>query len=450
MDKIKYLNKEFVSEETIRNLNRLKNNENIENIYCLIESHIKKFSETPSSICIKTNSKKIYPDYSSSLNCGMGLLQTNLNICDLRNKIVKIFQEINNKTTLSIIKRYLGRKEVNKKELEEIFYKGIEAMPSRYNKINNAFGNEGNVVKDKEVKKDEIIKAIPNFLYRGALRELGKNAGGNHFIEMQIIDEIFDHKIKAKKGDVYFMIHLGTGYLGDNFNNVYLKRKNNSLKTTFAIGPKFFNIQKLFFLIKTFGIYYIIRNFKKLFKKSKLKGLENNTKRAKYYINGSHAIMNFGYAWRYATYSKIIDVLKKVSEKELKYKLLLDRSHNSIFQEKENYYYLRNCCKLKKTGDLFILPGNYCNNSYLCQTLPKLKKIGFNIDHGLGMLLKKDKEKDLTFMYKCKRTRIISGKIKYKKIKHEKSQKINEVIKKLEKEGYFKILLTLKPIASLK
>ncbi len=456
MEKIKFMNKESVSKNILDNLKIIAKNPEIKNIFCGMETHLKKGAESPSSVTIKTTTKYIYPFYSSnSLNCGIGFLSTGVDFKKIENKIPHLFKEIDKETTLSQFQRFFGKKEITTKELKRILVGGIERIPERYGKIPCNFEYGGNLFKDEDFSEKQIISTIPKFLWKGGRIEIGKNAGGNHFIEMQVPIKVYDKTAGIEKDKVYFMVHLGTGYLGGSITGVYCHRKRTfaTKKYQMIIGPRFFSFKKWLFLIKRYGLDFVMRNYKLFFNNDKLdRGILFASKIGKDFFIAEYATMNYGYAWRYIVYSKILKVLKKITKKDVKEEILLDKSHNSIFLKDNSIYYNRNSCNMKE-NDLFTLPGDKKNHSYLCQAKKKMKEFDFNIDHGLGILLKEDnkKIKQKEKIYNFKRRRYTkTTKMKHKVRDLEYSKKTFDFLKKMEKKGYFKIICQLRIVANLK
>ena len=432
-------------------------NKNIEKIFFLMEPHLKG-KNNPCSVAVKTNKKVIYPYYSSlSMNCGMGLMRTNIKFSELKDKQYDLFKEIDRVTTLSQLGRLIGKDEITREELDEILLKGIDAIPERYFKLEKkAFEREGNLFRNKNIDRRVILDTIPKSLYGGTYREIGKNGGGNHFVEMQIVDEIYDKSSDLKKNDVLFMVHLGTGYLGDNVSSFYCNINYKLLKILYStvVGPRFVFLKKVAFNLKRYGLRFLIKNSNLLFRNKDYQiGLEYNSKNGRDFLMAETAALNLGYSWRYITYDKIIRSLKKVIKTDFQYDLVLDKSHNSILDEKDGLYYTKNACWLKGEGDLFILPGNYTNYSYLCKAGKKLSEFDYFMDHGLGILLKEDDSKLQLkeTMMKFRRRRWIKTKeIQYSYETLENSEITHKKLKEYEKKGYFKIVARFKPKASLK
>jgi len=64
--------------------------------------------------------------------------------------------------------------------------------------------------------------------------ELGTLGAGNHFIEIQEVDEIYDEEIAkqfgVRKGDITILIHTGSRGFGHQIATDYIRKMRDELK----------------------------------------------------------------------------------------------------------------------------------------------------------------------------------------------------------------------------
>ncbi len=154
-------------------------------------------------------------------NCGVRLVRSDLTLDDLKPKLQILVNELFNNIPSGVGSS--GDIKASAKEEEEIFLKGAEWA------IKKGYG----VKEDLEFTEDKgsIEGADPSIISERAY-ERGKNqsgtlGSGNHFLEIQVIDEIYDEK-KADafglfKGQVTMMIHSGSRGLGYQICDDYVK-----------------------------------------------------------------------------------------------------------------------------------------------------------------------------------------------------------------------------------
>ncbi|OIO34300.1 MAG: RNA-splicing ligase RtcB [Candidatus Omnitrophica bacterium CG1_02_40_15] len=155
------------------------------------------------------------------INCGVRLMRSDLTLDDLKPKLQILVNELFNNIPSGVGSS--GDIKASAKEEEEIFLKGAGWAVKR------GYG----VKEDLEFTEDKgsIEGADPSIISKRAY-ERGKNqsgtlGSGNHFLEIQVIDEIYDEK-KADafglfKGQVTMMIHSGSRGLGYQICDDYVK-----------------------------------------------------------------------------------------------------------------------------------------------------------------------------------------------------------------------------------
>lgn len=147
------------------------------------------------------------------INCGVRLLRTNLTKKDITEKILEelvraIFYNVPSGVGST------GKIRISQSEVKEVLYKGARWA---YEK---GFGTERDLrftEEEGQMKGADPEKISKRALERGA-PQLGTLGAGNHFLEIQEIEEIYDQEaakvFNLEKGMITVMIHTGSRGLG--------------------------------------------------------------------------------------------------------------------------------------------------------------------------------------------------------------------------------------------
>ncbi len=164
------------------------------------------------------------------INCGVRLLRTNINAHDLdEKKIHNLIDEM-----FINIPSGLGSKakvRLNRKELEEVLHLGARwAVEHEYGwKEDLEFLEENGCLKHAD-----ITKISEEAKQRGA-PQLGSLGAGNHFLEIQKVEEIYDTNAAkafgvAEKGQIMVMIHTGSRGFGHQVCSDHLRVMEQAVK----------------------------------------------------------------------------------------------------------------------------------------------------------------------------------------------------------------------------
>ena len=258
------------------------------------------------------------------INCGIVTLKTGLTFDEVRPKIKQIIN-----TLFDIVPAGLGsRGEVNltASQVNEVLVTGAEWV------VKNGYGLEEDLQFIEENGK--VANAKPENVSQEALKREKKQVGtlgsGNHYLELQRIDEIYDEETAKKfglgKDEIIISVHCGSRALGHQIGTDYLKtlaeasRKYNIpiLEKELVCAPinseegqKYFSAVNCginyAFANRQMIVYFLRNGFKKVFPDSELKMLYNighntvkiekhevNGKMKKLYIHRKGATRSFG------------------------------------------------------------------------------------------------------------------------------------------------------------
>jgi len=155
-------------------------------------------------------------------NCGVRVLRTDWTLKDIETKKKELLQELFKEVPAGVGKG--AKVKVSKEELIEIMHKGVDwATQMGYGSKEDAQRTEeyGHFKQaDHQYVSDRAIK-------RG-MPQLGSLGAGNHFLEIQTVDKIFDKKTAelfgfTKEDQIAVMIHSGSRGFGHQIASDYIK-----------------------------------------------------------------------------------------------------------------------------------------------------------------------------------------------------------------------------------
>ncbi len=155
------------------------------------------------------------------INCGVRLLRTNIKVEELKKRLDKLLDLIFRNVPAGVGEG--GKIRVSERELEDVMVMGAEWV------IQRGYGVKEDL--DRIEEGGRLKGANPNKVsYRARERgkpQLGSLGAGNHFLEIQVISEIYDEKLAARmgleKGLVTVMIHTGSRGFGHQICDDYVK-----------------------------------------------------------------------------------------------------------------------------------------------------------------------------------------------------------------------------------
>ena len=418
--------------------------------------------------------KYILPQVNDSdPNCGMRLLKTSLNENNITaQEIDRLFQELV-KTVPT--KKFVGT-QVPFDVVVDICRQGTSAIIKHLGiQTKNELQNTqcGGNFFEKEMTRQDIFDVIPKLYLNFAKYRLGIiGAAGNHFLDLMKVDEIVDPEIAQKmgiqKGQYLFMIHTGSGILGQYtmYTHTAKKREHFSQALMVTLGKLTFSSTKK-------EIYQKMQEKirKHMTKDDTLLKYDANGPDGELYMNARAAASNFGTANRAVIAHNISKTIKKIFNRDPEMDLIYDMPHISITQEehfgKEVMVHRSNTSRAygpakmtshpiyKETGEPIFIPSSMSTDAYICVGTDKNTESFYSAPHGTGKgknvneksiankeeLFAKMEEKGVK-LYNAQSSIVINqDSARYKNI--------DEVIKGVEENGVAHVVAKMKPVAVL-
>ncbi len=163
------------------------------------------------------------------INCGVRLLRTNLTEEEVRPKIEPLVAELYANVPSGLGSE--GKIRVSEKELNEVLIKG-----SRW-ALEKGFGEAEDIVATEEAGclKGANPDKISSKAKKRGIPQLGTLGSGNHFLEVEVVDEIYDHDVAkamgiSDVGQVLILIHTGSRGFGHQVCTDYVGLLGEAVK----------------------------------------------------------------------------------------------------------------------------------------------------------------------------------------------------------------------------
>ena len=312
------------------------------------------------------------------INCGVRLLKTDLRYEDIKDKVQDLVYAL-----FSDVPSGVGSKgdiKVSAKEEREILTKGARWA------VENGFGIQEDLECTEEYGAIEGAdpKAVSERAYERGKAQSGTLGSGNHFLEIQVIDQLYDSELcdafGLDLGQVTVMIHSGSRGLGYQVCDEYVRSMVRCLEKYKINVPD-----------------------------RQLACAPVNSPEGEAYLSAMKCAANYAWANRQCLMHLTREVFEKVLAQpweKLGMRLIYDVAHNIAKIEKHNIGVgEKKLCvhrkgatraippghpalppRYKKTGQPVIIPGDMGRNSYLLVGTEKASETFFSTCHGAGRL----------------------------------------------------------------
>jgi tRNA-splicing ligase RtcB len=441
----------------------------------LSDVHSKKGRKNPTGT-VFASEKFLLPQINDTApNCGMRFLKTNLQDEDLsEKKLDKLFSEL---VKVIPTKKLVGTK-IPYRLVLDICRKGSAAVKEYFgirikNEIENTFRN-GNFFSAQggNISERDILNVIPKlFLEIGRFRLGILGAAGNHFLDLMKISEIKDRviaqKFGLKEGQYIFLLHTGSGLLGQYASYFYTPKKKEHLsqKIVLEMGKFSFDSQ----MIKIYDkISKKIAEFKD---KNDFFAYEESTLEGEMFIHAHWAAANHGFANRAILANSLDQTIEKVLGKNPEMELLYDMPH--VYIDRENHFgkdvwvhrngtvrangpkRMEGHPLFSETGEPVFIPSSMSTPAYIGVGTDENESSFFSASHGTGR--RKNPGKDTPENKSALRKKMDDKKVKLFNAKSkgvvlqdsDYYKDVEEVISGMVDNKIVKVVAKMEPIAVL-
>ncbi len=384
------------------------------------------------------------------INCGVRLLRSNLYEKDITKWLKPLVQNLFYKIPTGVGSK--GKINLSARDEEQVAVKGAEWA------VKQGYGEEGNL--DFTEASGCLKGADPGKVSRRAFergkKQIGTLGSGNHFLEIQVVEEIFDQEAAVAMGleenQVTVMIHSGSRGFGHQVCTDYLEVMNKAMHR--------------------YGIKLPDRQLACAPFKSKEGGD---------YQAAMKAAANYAWANRQCLMGLAVQTFLetlRISPCDLSMSLVYDVAHNIIKVEEHTVdgkkmklaVHRKGATRAfppghkelpevyKKIGQPVIIPGDMGRNSYVLVGTEKAMKESFGSTcHGAGRCLsrhaakKKARGRDIERELEDKGIFVkATGKATLKEEMPEAYKDVTEVVNVVHHAGISKKVAKLKPIGVIK
>lgn len=387
------------------------------------------------------------------INCGVRLLSTNIAHDEL-----KEYRESIGYSLLSRIPTGMGKKgnlKLNKKQFIKLLKNGAEEIVNNYSV--SGYGGAGTLrfIESSGKLDFHMPEIISERAIERGCTQVGSLGGGNHFIEIQSIDEIYDDAAAKvfglKKGNIAIMIHTGSRGFGHQVASDYIERiRKKNLAKIKVNDPQL--------------IYAAI-----------------DSKEGKHYLQALNAASNYAWANRHLLMEEIVAIFEgmfKSSAQKLGIRLVYDQAHNiAKFEEHvingkpEKLLVHRKGAtrafppghkdipaEYRGIGQPVLLPGSMGTASYVLRGTQKAMEVSLGSSaHGAGRRLSRNKaikfSSNMNVRERLKEMNILVYSHSHKGLREEIPEaykEIGEVVEVTEGTGISQKVARLVPLVVVK
>lgn len=461
-------------DETLAQIENLGKDQRLfHHIATMSDVHSKKGRKVPTGSVVATVNSLLPQINDTAPNCGMRLIRTNLTDKEMTPEMIdKLFKELVNVVPT---KKRIGTI-VPFDLVVEICKRGIAPILKHFktrtkNELQNTF-SRGNFFRNEPISNSDIFNAIPKlFLYVGKYRLGILGAAGNHFLDLMKISEDIDKetckKFELFPGQYVFLLHTGSGLLGQYASYMFTPKKKEHLsqQIVLKLGTVFFKSQ----LLKVYAnIAKKVERYKNV---PEFLGYDDGSLEGKMFMTAHKAAANFGFANRSVITHNLDQALEKVFGKQIELDLLYDTTHISV--EKENHYgkdvwvhrngsvrangpeRMKDHGLFSQTGEPVFIPSSMSTPAYIAVGSDRNESTFFSAPHGTGRRKEsqKDAAKDKAQLFekmKNKNVRLYNAKSDGVVLQDSSYYKdIEEVVQGMTDNKIVKVVAKMEPVAVL-
>ncbi len=405
--------------------------------------------------------------------CGMRLIRTNLTEENTTpEEIEKIFQALVPRVPT---KAYFGTY-LPFRVIVDICRLGIQPLVDHLG-IKTKYEAENSLARGnffgREMKASHIRDIIPGlFLFFAQFRSGILGAAGNHFLDLMKVSDIEDpslaEKLGVKKGQYLFMVHCGSGILGQYTMYMYTAKKREHKSTAILMNIGRFFWQTPYRRIVS-GIAKKIRE-SDFGKKEPLITYDGDGEDGKLYMAARNACSNFAHANRAVITHNVAKTVEEMIGRDPEFELLYDMPHILVSEEEHHgkkMWVHRNGTSraygpsrmedhpiFKDTGEPAFIPTSMSTEAYLCVGQDGNESSFYSCNHGAGKSVKKTDDivpgnkEELEKKLKTKGVKLYNGRSS-KVIEQDSShyKQAAEVIESVKENGIVTPVAKMQPIA---
>lgn len=429
----------------------------------LPDFHHKSSMEMPSSIAVATRGT-VRPIFTSaSVNCGMALIA--LEAAEpTRPGIEAFFRAVKQRYPFPrSLRRELSAAEVARCAIEGAGFSVDRFAATPYDAL--AMESGGFLDPEPYGGADALRRQLPRLLLELSRFRFGAIGPSNHFVELQVVEEVLEPRIAERlglrAGQLTLQYHAGGGMLTSLLGRLYGRRRSypRPVKAVMAL-------QKPLTHLATARSRRALALRRQLYFATGCPPVTLDSDEGRRLMLANVAAMNYGWAFRLTTYAELAAIARRtlgVTE----HRLVTDSPHNSIYTEQIDgspaVVHRHNACRawtadqlashplFSETGQPLLLPGTNRTSSYVLVPGPAAAASLHSACHGAGTLVEAFAERGISISdpqhHKTLRFRYDDA--APEEIEHLDDRGIDEALGILVSNGLARPVARLRPLAGL-
>lgn len=365
----------------------------------LPDFHHKSKMEMPSSIAVAT-AESIRPTLTSaSVNCGMALVALGSDrptAAGVEEFYRRVRERFPYPTTY--------RRDLSTRDVQECALQGgrfavdrFGVDPAELDRVEES----GSLDLDPYGGGERLRKELPGLAWQLARMRFGTVGPSNHFVELQEVEQIYDPQaaslLGVTQGQLTLQYHCGGGVLTGELGALFGNRKHRPQPLRGVM-----QLQKPLYHLASARSLASLRERWDLFFRDGCPPVGLHTDEGRRLMLANAAAMNYGFAFRIATYAALRTLAGQVFGGGLG-QLVVDSPHNSVYEEdvdgKPAVVHRHNSCRAYSadrmadhpvfglTGQAVLLPGTNRTSSYLCVAGDQSARSLSSACHGAGTMI---------------------------------------------------------------
>ncbi|WP_405303557.1 RtcB family protein [Methanobrevibacter sp.] len=320
------------------------------------------------------------------INCGVRLIKSNLTLDDIEGHLDELTEKLFKNIPSGVGSK--GRIKLDKDEINDVLDYGAEWA------VNNGYGwpEDLEVLEENGRMVDADSSIVSDKAKKRGIPQLGSLGSGNHFLEVQIVDEIYNEEVAEvfglEKGMIVIMIHSGSRGCGHQVCSDYLRVMDKAYK-----------------------------KYKITLDDRQLACAPLDSKEAQNYIQAMAAAANYAWANRQMMTHWVRETFEEVlgkSAKDMEMDIVYDVAHNIVKMETHKVYKREEELlvhrkgatrafgpgrpevpeKYRDVGQPVLIPGTMGTASYVLHgTEVAMEETFGSTAHGAGRVLSRSKAK---------------------------------------------------------
>jgi tRNA-splicing ligase RtcB len=374
----------------------------------LPDFHHKRKLEMPSSIAVATRDSIRPTLTSASVNCGMALIALESDLPG-RAAIDAFYRGVRERYPFPTT----NRRDLTYAEVVRAATEGAAFAQERWG-IHDAdverIEEHGQIDLEPFGGEARLRRELPALAFQLARLRFGTVGPSNHFVELQVVEEVHDEEVASAlgvhEGQMVLQYHAGGGVLTGEIGRMFGRRKDYPRHLRAAMS-----VVKPMAHLTTARSVAQLRERLSLYFTDGCPPVERASDEGRRLMLANAAAMNYGFAFRMATYAAL-RTLAVQAFGGTPGSLVVDSPHNSIYEEdvagETAVVHRHNSCRafpaermrpgtvFARTGQAVLVPGTHRTSSYLAVAGDRSADSLHSACHGAGTAVQQFADRGLS------------------------------------------------------